>query len=63
MKQLNNQQVITFLNQLIVKIDNSFAKRIDDPKTSMKKVECLEAHSTKMTSEIQNVISYITLYN
>ena len=63
MKQLTNQQVINFLNKLIVKIDTQFTEQIDNPKTSLNTVDQLEAQSIKMTSEIQNVINYISLYN
>lgn len=63
MKQLTNQQIISALNNLISKIDQKYTEQIDNPKTPIKRIGKLEMQSTKMTSEIQNVINYISLYN
>lgn len=62
MKQITSQQAISFLNQLINRIDAKYTAQIDNP-TSLKKVDQIELRAIKMTSEIQNVINYISLYN
>lgn len=61
--KLKNKDVILFLNELIQRIDAQYTKQIDNPKTSLKQVDQLESQSLQMTSEIQNVINYISLYN
>ena len=62
-KQITNQQAISFLNQLIDKVDAHFADIIDNPKTRESALNRIESHGLQIISDINKVIRHISLYN
>jgi len=61
--KLTNQQVISFLNKLIEKINNNFTKQVANKRNSIQVIEELSETSNNKIAEIQNVINYISLFN